>query len=331
MTAVLEAPVRRTFAPRGLGWLMWRQLRLVVWGVLALVLVGAVAALWQHGQQVEFIRSHHIAGCAMISQDPDCQQPGLQQAVQEFRDTYGIQLKLAGVLLLLVPVTVGAGLGAPLLGQELEQGTWKLVLTQAVTRRRWVLAKLAASGLLVAVATGMLALLYRWAWQPSANDVSGIGWYDPFFFSTGGPDLVATALLALAVGALAGALLRRTLAAMPLTVLVVGAVQIALDLVRPYLWSWHTVLVSRSELPNSTWGFAQGFMRPDGTRLPYDGCGPVANQSECLAKYVNAVEYTDLHRATEYWPMQTVETLLCLGLAAALAAFTVSWVRRRLA
>ncbi|MFE0463306.1 ABC transporter permease subunit [Kitasatospora sp. NPDC058965] len=330
MTAVLEAPVRRPFAPRGLGWLMWRQLRAVAWGLLALVLVAAVAAVWLHGREVDFIRSHGIAGCAMISLDPACQEPGIQQAVMDFRNSYGHLLKLAGLLLLLLPVAVGAGVGAPLLAQEWEHGTWKLVLTQSVTRRRWVLAKLAAAGLVVGSASAVLALLLRWAWQPSANDVSGISWYSWTFFGTGGPDLVATALLALAVGALAGAVLRRTLPAMAAAAVLVGLLQTGLAWLRPYLWSSQTVLVSRSELPNSIWGFAQGFVLPDGTRLPYDGCGGALDQAQCDAKYANAAEYTDLHRAADYWPLQTVETALCLGLAAALAVVTVVWVRRRL-
>ncbi|GAA1942620.1 ABC transporter permease subunit [Kitasatospora viridis] len=330
MTAVLEAPVRRTFAPSGLRWLMWRQLRPAVWGALVLLLAAGVGALWLHGQEVDFIRSHGIAGCAEISLDPNCQQPGVQEAVLEFRNGYGRLLQLTGMLLLLLPAVLGAGLGAPLLAQEWEQGTWKLVLSQSVTRRRWVLAKLAAAGLLVSVLAGALALLYRWAWHPSANDVSGIAWYSKFFFSTGGPDLAATALLALAVGALAGALLRRTLPAMAVTVVLVGLLQAALTAVRPHLWGWHTVIVPRSELPNSTWGFAQGFIRPDGTKLPYDGCGLPA-PADCAAKYAGSAEYTDLHRATDYWPLQAVETAMCLGLAVLLAMVTVAWVHRRLA
>ncbi|PYC88229.1 ABC transporter permease [Streptomyces tateyamensis] len=331
MTAVLEAPVRRGFAPRGLVWLMWRQRRLsiLLWPVV--VLAAAVAAVWLHGASADYIRNHGIAGCAMISLDPACQQPGVQESVSQFRDSYGHLLKLAGLLMLLLPVAVGAGLGAPLLAQELEQGTWKLVLSQSVSRRRWVLAKLA--GVAVPAALGSLALasLYRWAWHPSANDVSGIAWSSQFFFSTGGPDLVATVLAAIGVGALAGAVLRRTVPAMAVTVLLVGLLQAGLSTVRPYLWSWQTMRVPESELPNSVWGFAHGLIRPDGTRLPYDGCGALLDPGQCAAKYAGTVEYSDVHRATDYWPLQLVETGICLALAALLTAATVSWIRRRLA
>jgi hypothetical protein len=326
------APAARgRLRPHGLGWLMWRQLRLPVRACLALLVLAAIGALWLHAQEVSYIDSHRIAGCAAISLDPDCQRSGIEQAVMEFRNSYGMLLKLAGLLLMLLPVAIGAGLGAPLLGQELESGTWKLVLGQSVTRLRWVLAKLVAAGLLAALVAGPLALLYRWAWLPSANDVSGIGWYSLVFFDSGGPALVATVLMALAVGALAGAVLRRTLPAMAVTVVLVGLLQYGLDAVRPYWWSWQTVRIARSELPNSIWGFAQGFIRPDGTRLPYGGCADGIDPAACSARYANAVEYTDLHRAADYWPLQLIETAVCLGLAGLLAASTVYWVRRRAA
>ncbi|WP_051969542.1 ABC transporter permease subunit [Kitasatospora azatica] len=315
---------------RGLGWLMWRQLRLPVWGWLALVAVAAVAAVVFHAREVSYFSSHQIAGCAEISLDPACQQPGIQQSVMEFRTTYGEPLKLAGLALLLLPVGLGAALGAPLLAQELERGTWKVVLTQPVSRTRWVLAKLAAVALSAGLGSVALMLIYRWVWQPGANDVSGIAWYSTVFFASGGPVLVSTVLLALAVGALAGAVLRRTQPAMAATVVLVGLLQYGLDTLRPYLWGWQTELVSRSELPNNTWGFAQGFMTPSGTRLPYDICGRQLDYLSCTKRYADAREYTDLHHVADYWPLQLVESGIGLALALALVVGTLYWVRRRL-
>ncbi|MFE9421693.1 ABC transporter permease subunit [Kitasatospora sp. NPDC006697] len=334
MTAVLEAPVRRRafagLAPRGLRWLMWRQLRLAVWVLFGLVVVAGVAAVWFHGQEVDYIASHGIAGCEAISLDPHCQGPGIQQGVLEFRATYGRTLLGSGLLLALLPAVVGAGIGAPLLGQELERGTWKLVLSQGVGRGRWVLAKLASAGLLVAVVSGVLALMYRWVWQPSGNNVSGIGWYSQAFFASGGPALVAACLLALALGALVGALLRRTLPAMAVTLVLTGLVEYVLYSVRPYLWSGRTVVGQRPELTNTTWVFGHGFVRPDGTRLPYYDCFP-GDGAQCAAKYAGTKEFTDLHRAADYWPLQGMESLICLGAAVLLAVVTVGWIRRRLA
>ncbi|MFI9275817.1 ABC transporter permease [Kitasatospora sp. NPDC052896] len=334
MTAALDdrptapAPARPTGrGPHGLAWLMWRQHRAVLWCWLVLLLLAAVAAPVLRAQMTSYIADHHIAGCAEISTNASCQDPGQQNAVMVFRDHYGLLLKAVGALLLLLPAGLGAILGAPLLAQELERGTWKLVLTQSVGRDRWVMAKLLSAALIGAIGSGLLALLYRWLWQPSANDVSGIAWYSTVFFSSGGPVLVASVLLALSAGALTGALLRRVLPAMAASVGVVGLLQYGLATLRPHLWGWHTELIACSELPNDVWGFAQGFLTPDGHRLPYDICATAL--LNCPAEAPGTREFTDVHLAADYWPLQLVESGICLALAAALTVATIAVVRRR--
>ncbi|GAB2704853.1 ABC transporter permease subunit [Kitasatospora kifunensis] len=322
---------RRGLRPRGLSWLMWRQNRLLICGLLLVVVVLAIAAPILRGEMVSFIDSHHIKGCAVISLDQACQVADTQHSVMEFRTGYGELLKGIGMLLLLLPVGVGAGLGATSLAKELENGTWKLALSQSVGRDRWVAAKLLTAGLIAVVAAAVPALLLHWVWQPSANDVSGIAWSSRTFYTSGGLVLVATTLLALSVGVLAGLLLRQALPAMGLTVLVVGLLQYGLATVRPYLWSWQTMLVPPSELPNSVWGFAQGSILPDGRRLPSGLCGQALDYASCMSRYPGAKEYSDVHRAADYWPLQLVESGICLALAAALTAVTVVWVRKRLA
>ncbi|MCX4746254.1 ABC transporter permease [Kitasatospora sp. NBC_01287] len=322
------APARAArLRPRGLAWLMWRQNRLLLRVWLVLLLAAVVAAPFLRAGMVSFISGHHIAGCAEISMDPACQNPSTQQAVSDFRGTYGTFLKGLGALLLLVlPAGFGAGLGAPLLAQELETGTWKLALAQSVGRDRWVAAKLLTAALIGSLGAAVPALLLHWLWQPSANDVSGIGWYSLEFFGSGGPVLVATVLLAIAVGALAGVVLRRVLPAMAVTLGLVWLAQWALAVVRPHLWAWNTEVVDPSSLPNSVWGFGQGYLTPDGHRLPSDHCSAAVDYQSCSA---NLRGVTDLHHAADYWPLQLVESGICLAVAAALTALTVRWARRR--
>ncbi|WP_051966178.1 ABC transporter permease subunit [Kitasatospora mediocidica] len=332
-TTTLAAPEaavpagRSRLRPHGLGWLMWRQHRLLAWLLLAAVLAAAIGFPFLRGAMSSYISAHHIAGCAEITSDPNCQQQGGQQAVEQFRATYGLELKGIGLLLRLLPTVLGVLVGAPLLARELETGTWKLVLAQSVTARRWVAAKLLAVGLFCALGSAVLMALFRWLWEPSANDVSGISWYSTAFVASGGPLLVATVLLALAVGVTVGALVRRVVPAMGGTLAVLVAVQVALSGVRPYLWGWHTELISMSELPNDTWGIAQGYLLPDGTRLPY---GDVCGGNDVAGCGASGREFTDVHHAADYWPLQLVESGICLVLAAALVLFTVRWTVRRL-
>ncbi|WP_280724974.1 ABC transporter permease subunit [Kitasatospora sp. MAA4] len=317
---------RTRLRPRGLGWLVWRQHRALVWFWLAAVLVAVVGFPFLRGAMVSYIDSHHIAGCAEISNDPNCQGEAVQGAVDRFRMTYGDSLKGIGWLLRLLPTVLGVLVGAPLLARELEGGTWRLVATQSYSARRWLAAKLLRVGLLCALGSAVLALLFRWVWQPSANEVSGISWFSTSFVASGGPLLVAGVLLALAVGVAAGALVRRVVPAMGATLAVLVALQVALSSVRPYLWPWHTEIVPMSELPNSVWGIAQGYLRPDGTRLPYgDPCGG----NDVAGCGADVREFTDVHHAADYWPLQLVECGICLVLAAALVLFTLRWSARR--
>ncbi|MFB7664542.1 ABC transporter permease [Kitasatospora sp. NPDC056138] len=320
-----RTPVRPRSARQSLGWLMWRQQRLTIALWLAVIAVAVVAFPFLRSEMVDYIDTKHIAGCAEISLDPRCQGVGMQQAVEQFRESYGLLIKGIGLLLLLLPAMAGVFVGAPLFARELESGTWRLVLAQSVGRRRWTAAKLVTAGLVGALGSATLMMLYRWLWQPSANDVSGVAWSARVFIVSGGPVLIATVLLALAVGATVGALLGRVVPAMGVTLAVVAALQYGMSVVRPYLWSSETMLVPRSSLPNDVWGFGQGYQLPDGTRLAIDACTSSSDYAACLG---NAREYSEVHRASDYWPLQGVESGICLVLAAALVVFLLVRTRR---
>ncbi|MFF7634383.1 ABC transporter permease [Kitasatospora sp. NPDC008050] len=329
-TSAAARTVGRGPRPRGIAWLMWRQNRTLISGLLLVLVALTIAAPILRAEMVSFIDSHHIKGCAAISRVPSCRQDGISGAVTQFRNGYGTLMQGFGILLLLLPVGLGAGLGATLLGRELENGTWKLALSQSVSRDRWVAAKLLTAGLIGVVASTVPALLLHWVWGPSANEVSGITWFSMAFYPSSGPVLVATTLLALSVGVLAGLLLRQVLRAAGLTVLVVGLFQYGQTVVRPHLWSWQTSLADLSDLPNSTWAFAHGLLLPDGRRVSWDVCNQAGDYEKCMAQYHGAKHFSAVHQAANYWPLQLVESGICLALAAALTALTVVWVRKRL-
>ncbi|HUZ51003.1 MAG TPA: hypothetical protein VMU94_00525 [Streptosporangiaceae bacterium] len=63
-------------------------------------------------------------------------------AIQNFLNKFGFTFNQVLVMLMLLPGVIGVTIGAPLLGRELEHGTWRMAWSQTVPRTRWLAAKL---------------------------------------------------------------------------------------------------------------------------------------------------------------------------------------------
>jgi hypothetical protein len=122
--------------------------------------------------------------------------------------------------------------GAPLLARELETGTYRLAWTQSVSRHRWVVTKLAIGAAGTATIAGLLTLTITW-WNRSLDRVGA-----DRFATFDRRDIVPIgyALFAFATGALIGAVLRRTVPAMAVTLGLFVLARVSLALwVRPHL------------------------------------------------------------------------------------------------
>ncbi|MFD8150004.1 ABC transporter permease [Streptomyces sp. NPDC059720] len=236
MTAVTDrAPVAasRFPGPRGLvrAGLRLHRSALVFW--VGLVAVAAGALLWALGPGADAAWAEYRAmGCTDGSPDLGCDLPGPAM----FR--YETVMTVAEGLLSLVPVLTGAWAGG-LVGRELEDGTARLVWTQSVTPARWLAAKLAVPALLLVPGTLALTLLHRAVWASHSHLFRAIGWYewhDDSIFEANGVLTTVHPLAALALGVLAGVVLRRALPALGAAVLAVAALIWALDEARPHLW-----------------------------------------------------------------------------------------------
>ncbi|MFI6445208.1 ABC transporter permease [Kitasatospora sp. NPDC050543] len=305
-----------------LGWLMWRQHRMLIRVLLVAVAVAVVAVPVVHSAMVSYIDSHHIAGCREYTRDPAC--PG--RAMHNFQETYGRLLQLGGALLTLMPLVLGVFVGAPLLAAEFERGTWRLVLTQSVTRTRWVAAKLLTVGAIGLAVSAVAMVMYRWLWLAGGGELTGVRWFSKSFMAAGGPVLVATTLLGLALGAAAGLLLRRVVRAMAATACVLLVLQYLLGAVRPYLIHWDTARGGPSAVGYDTWGFARQFLGSVAHQLPYDLCSVAPDYSGCLLTHGGNEEF-NIHRASDYWPLQAAESGICLALTAALVLLVLRRVR----
>ncbi|MHB1511175.1 MAG: hypothetical protein ACYCST_18715 [Acidimicrobiales bacterium] len=153
----------------------------------------------------------------------------------------------------IVPALVGLFLGAPLVARELETGTFRLVWTQSVTRKRWLAVKLGLLGI-AAMAVGGL---FTWMadWWASPLDAVTQNRFGVASFSFHGIAPIGYSAFAFALGVTAGVLLRRTVPAIAITVAGFAAARVAVTYwVRPNLAS-----PVRESLPLSA-GSGAGFL-----------------------------------------------------------------------
>ncbi len=159
------------------------------------------------------------------------------------RSPYAVLFLLSTGIILLAPAVIGLFWGAPLIARELETGTAALAWNQSVTRTRWLAVKLAIGALAAMAVTEALSLMQTWWAAPisqAAVDGSGTGVAQSRFsqlnFPAHGIAPLGYAAFAFALGVTAGALIRRTVPAMAVTLAIFVALQVAMPLwVRPNL------------------------------------------------------------------------------------------------
>ena len=172
-----------------------------------------------------------------------CLSPATYFTASLARSPYGVLFLLSTGIILLAPAVIGLFWGAPLIARELETGTAALAWNQSITRTRWLAVKLAIGSLAAMALTEALSLMLTWWAAPisqAAADGSGAGVAQSRFsqlnFATHGIAPIGYAAFAFALGVTAGALIRRTIPAMALTLAIFAALQVAMPLwVRPNL------------------------------------------------------------------------------------------------
>ncbi|WP_030454566.1 ABC transporter permease subunit [Herbidospora cretacea] len=208
-------------------WLTWRQFRGSAVLTAALVAVGAaVLALTGPGLADRYARG--VAACVT---DGTC-----DRFFDRFFDEYQLLFVLVGFALLALPAFLGLFWGAPLITRELEAGTHLLVWGQGVSRTRWLAVKLGLIGLVAVVTACVAGLVVTWWSRPlDGSAVPEFAQMTPVVFGARGVAPMGYAAFAFVLGVTVGMLVRRTLPAMVLTLVVFAAVQVAMPtLVRPH-------------------------------------------------------------------------------------------------
>lgn len=334
-------------------WLTWRQFRVPVASVYV-PLVAILVAL-------------AITGADLADRAGD-------GSVPRFRADYSDQELLFNATILalyLLPAVIGVFWGVPLVTRELETGTHNVVWNQSITRKRWLATKMGVGVLAAMVAAALLSTAVTW-WASPIDAVAGAdaGSFDlirmsPVMFAVRGIAPIGYAAFAFVLGVAVGILLRRTVAAMAVTLVVFAAVMVAVPfLVRPYVLPavQDTVAITPSNLhlirgneagviesitvahPAGAWLLDNETVDSSGTAVsplpeavqdcvprPDRDTGPPERMTvvECITQ-LSDMGYTQritYQPDSRFWPLQMIEVGLFLALSALLTWFCFRRIR----
>jgi hypothetical protein len=330
--------------------LVWRQYRLQ-WA-LALALLAAFAALeLSNGFQVAHAWHSLLSTCPKTA--ASAAGPGGSCLQSTIAGTFGNDLRLVSEV---VPGLFGILWGAPLVAHEMEAGTTGFAWTQGVTRARWLWVKVGWLLLAAALWGSAISALVTW-WSGPVNAQQG----NAFLvnnFDTQGIVPIGYSVFAMALGIAAGALLRRTLPAIAVTIGGFAVVRLLVaEELRQHLLPPVTKVVSLTSnwAPSPiAWILSNDFVNKAGQALAsygnYNGpafngtpvsdfptaCqqmlnapqGPGGSFNACLARagFQQSFSYQPGYR---FWPIQGIETGLYLLVAAGLLAIAWLALRRR--
>jgi len=342
-------------------WLTWRQFR---WQAITSAAVLAVLAIVLGVTGPGLVTRYDQIGL------PSCQSTCTALAGKFISElefgTYGKLFYAGLVVMYLVPALIGIFWGAPLISREFETGSFRLAWNQSVTRTRWVLAKLSLIGLAAVVAAGLLSLAITWWASPIEQALSdgppGAHFLplSPLVFGARGVAPLGYAAFAFVLGVTAGVLIRRTVPAMAVTLVIFAGLQILMPVVvRPHLippvhatapFNANTAddfvinspqngpatmtLVGNYSVPGA-WVLSNQTITPSGRVFhgpPARVCMSNSAPPNACGNWVNSLHLRQLltyQPQGRFWPLQGAETGIYLILAAGLGALCTWRIRRR--
>jgi hypothetical protein len=327
---------------RGMAWVSWRQHRSTLAGLVA-VLGAAGVYLYITGRDLR----HEVIVYGEMFVANGSGKMGMTPTAALFQ---------------VLPALIGAFVGAPVLARELETGTFRYTWTQGFGRERWATAKLAQIAVAVTLVAGAFGFLFSWCYEPIIGVPQGLSPLMAITFDLRGVAFAAWALVAFAIGVLAGILIRRVVPAMFATLAAwSGLAFITGAYLRPH---YETPLVTSGfNLPAAAWVISQRWtlhgqpvsvatvnqvlQRIGAVEAAPDQFGPLPPAGQSFAPApprgsaaANPAQYllhhgfaqlTSYQPASRFWPLQWIEGGWLLALSLLLIAATIWLVRRHAA
>jgi hypothetical protein len=324
-------------------WVVWRQHRVQAYFAVAalaafavLMLVTGLQMASQYHSDLTLCAASH--SCANLANTLNLEAPGLSAVV---------------TLTVVVPCLLGVFWGGPLVAREFETSTSQFAWMQSIPRRRWLAGTIGWVLLAAAAWGGALSALVTW-WSSPVNALEQQN-FQAQQFDIQGIVPIGYAVFAVALGIAAGALLRRTLPAMAITLVVFAFVRLLIseDFRAHYLtpvtkiFSFTHPVVPRG----SYWLVSSGLVgrggplaSSAGPHLSIDGVAvnPSALPSACRnlvfqhsPSFLSCLTahgyrgFISYQPASRYWAFQGIETGIFVLLAAVLVVVAAIVVIRR--
>lgn len=334
-------------------WLTWRQHRVQA-AVGAILMIGLTTALLILGTMARHVaRQYGLPDCP--SAGGDC-SAALGRLHKHFHWIPPVTASLVAL-----PLLAGMFWAAPLLTREYEAGTHRLAWTQSVSPLRWITTKIVLICSVTTLAALALGLVAAWTLAPLAPAFGTR--FNSTWFDIQGVVPAACMFFALAAGIASSAVLRRTIPAMAIALVLFAAARFPVHLVRSHLapTAVHTVAYPLADLlPNIDSGYAVHTGRvdpndwilsttrfnPDGHEvggfnnrdvlitycpaLPPRGEVTRAEQQACLPllRGLSGREVTRYQPASHFWRIQATEAAAFAILGALLAGVGILGVTR---
>jgi ABC-2 family transporter protein len=340
-------------------WLSWRQFRVQALVAGAALVVVAIALTVTGPHLASLFDSNGLATCRTT-----CSTDASNFINQVKGSTTELIFYGSTFLMYAVPALIGIFWGAPLVARELESGTFRLAWNQSVPRARWIAVKLGLVGLAAMATTGLLSVMTSWwaspiyhAAQKAAQDGLSIDKIAPPLFGATGIAPVGYAAFAFALGVTAGVLIRRTIPAMAVTLVIFAGVQVVMPLViQPHLIPpvqltapfnantaneimitspGNTMTVVGNYAQPGAWVLSDQTITPSGRVFTGPATGACLSSTAPFQDCQNWLNSQHLRQlisyqpASRYWPLQWLEMAIYLVLAAGLSLLCVWQVRRR--
>lgn len=330
-------------------WLTWRQHRREAQVFAALCAAFAIyLILLGRAMYHDFYQATSGLSAASCLQRQDYNEL-CGNIIGTFTGKYSVNTQVALLWPLILPPLLGMFIGAPLVARELETGTFRLIWTQSVTRLRWLLTNIGMlTGALTLVFAAFIPLIFWWKGPFAIGGASDmIGGQD---YPIMGILPLAYTLFALTLGVAAGALLRRVIPAMLVTLGGYIGVAIAIwnwgrqNWLPPLSTTWNPYVSNGpTTLKSGDWILYMGYVDKAGQRVSFGDAWPVCAPNgqiidERAGSTFNACIQSHgwlstivWQPADRFWVFQGIESAVLVALAVALLALTIWLVRRRIA